>query len=58
MIGGFVQDSWRPTSRLTFNLGVRYDHQEGTVPAQGQDRTPVVYKASPTIRGSMSLHRP
>jgi hypothetical protein len=43
MIGGFLQDSWRPTDRLTFNVGVRYDHQIGTVPAQGQDRTPVVY---------------
>jgi hypothetical protein len=43
MIGGFLQDSWRPTPRLTFNIGVRYDHQVGIVPAQGQDRTPVVY---------------
>ncbi len=43
MIGGFIQDSWRPTSRLTLNLGVRYDHQVGIIPAQGQNRQPVVY---------------
>ncbi|MDP2914866.1 MAG: TonB-dependent receptor [Candidatus Aminicenantes bacterium] len=43
MIGGFIQDSWRLTERLTLNLGVRYDHQVGIVPEQGQDREPVVY---------------
>lgn len=43
-IGGFAQDSWRITDRLALNLGLRYDHQEGIVPAQGQDRTPVIYQ--------------
>ncbi len=44
MIGGFIQDSWSPTPRMTLNLGVRYDHQEGIVPVQGLDRTPIVYQ--------------
>jgi outer membrane receptor protein involved in Fe transport len=29
----FVDDSWRITDRLTLNLGVRYDHHEGVIPA-------------------------
>ncbi len=44
MIGGFIQDTWTPTARMTLNLGVRYDHQEGIVPVQGLDRTPIVYQ--------------
>lgn len=28
---GFVQDEWRPTDRLTLNLGVRYDLQDGAL---------------------------
>ena len=24
-IGGFVQDKWRPSTRLTVNVGARYD---------------------------------
>jgi hypothetical protein len=44
MIGGFIQDSWSPVTRLTLNLGIRYDHQEGIVPVQGLDRAPIVYQ--------------
>lgn len=44
MVGGFFQDSWSPTQRLTLNVGFRYDHQEGIVPEQGQDRTPIVFE--------------
>lgn len=43
MIGGFIQDSWSPTKRLTLNIGFRYDYQEGVIPEQGEDRTPIVY---------------
>jgi hypothetical protein len=25
--GGFIQDDWRATSRLTFNIGLRYDYE-------------------------------
>lgn len=27
-ISGFVQDDWRVTKRLTFNIGLRYDYQQ------------------------------
>jgi outer membrane receptor protein involved in Fe transport len=30
--GGFVQDNWSLTDRLTFNLGVRYDYTSAEVP--------------------------
>jgi hypothetical protein len=29
LVGGYVQDDWRATSRLTFNLGVRWDFVSG-----------------------------
>ena len=37
-IGFYVQDRWNPNDRLTFNLGIRFDHQEDIIPAQGEDR--------------------
>lgn len=43
IFGLFVQDRWNPTKRLTLNLGLRYDYQEGIIPAQGEDRAPVTY---------------
>ena len=32
-IGGFIQDSWSPSKRLTIALGFRYDHVTGGMPA-------------------------
>ncbi|MBC7349754.1 MAG: TonB-dependent receptor [Candidatus Aminicenantes bacterium] len=43
VIGGFIQDTWSPFKRLTLNIGFRFDRQEGILPVQGQDRTPVEY---------------
>lgn len=43
VIGGFVQDTWSPFKRLTLNIGFRFDRQEGILPVQGQERTPVEY---------------
>jgi len=37
-VGIFLQDRWNPTGRLTFNVGIRFDHQEGIVPKQAEDR--------------------
>jgi outer membrane receptor protein involved in Fe transport len=33
VLGLFLQDSWNAGSRLTINLGFRYDHNVGTLPA-------------------------
>jgi outer membrane receptor protein involved in Fe transport len=43
VIGGFLQDSWTLFDRLNINVGFRFDHQEGIIPKQGQERTPVEY---------------
>ena len=43
VIGGFIQDSWIPFPRLTLNIGLRFDHQEGIIPKQGEDRAAVTY---------------
>jgi hypothetical protein len=34
VLGFFVQDSWSMGSRLTLNLGARFDHNIGVLPAQ------------------------
>ena len=34
-LGWFLQDSWRLNRRLSLNLGVRFDHMEMNIPAQG-----------------------
>ena len=33
----FVQDTWSLTNRLVFNLGLRFAHQRGIVPAQNEE---------------------
>jgi outer membrane receptor protein involved in Fe transport len=43
VIGGFLQDSWTLFDRLNINIGFRFDHQEGIIPKQGEERTPVEY---------------
>ena len=34
ILGFFGQDAWTVARKLTLNLGVRYDHNNGTLPAQ------------------------
>ncbi len=34
VLGVFFQDAWTVASKLTLNLGVRYDHNTGILPAQ------------------------
>lgn len=41
VIGGFIQDTWNPVDRLTINFGFRFDHQEGIIPKQGENRNPI-----------------
>lgn len=53
VIGAFIQDTWSPLSRMTFNIGFRFDHQEGIIPKQGTERTPVEYPA-----GSGTIYDP
>ncbi|MBN1224237.1 MAG: TonB-dependent receptor [Candidatus Aminicenantes bacterium] len=33
-LGAFFQDTWAPTKHLTINLGIRYDHAQGSYPPQ------------------------
>jgi len=35
--GLFVQDTWNIGKNVTLNLGLRFDHQRGIIPAQAQD---------------------
>lgn len=40
---GYLQDSWKPSKRLTLNLGLRITYQDGSVPAQNQDAVPFTF---------------
>lgn len=42
-ISGFIQDSWNPHPRLSLNLGLRFDRQEGILPKQGMERQPITF---------------
>jgi len=46
---GFVEDSWKATSNLTFNLGVRYDLQLVPQPTKPNTATPLTDYYSKTI---------
>ena len=42
---GYIQDEWKPTEKLTFNYGVRFDLYDGLVRAdQASPRVAVEYK--------------
>jgi len=42
VIGVFGQDSWSVGRNLTLNLGVRFDHNSGTLPAQSTQGGPFI----------------
>ncbi len=42
VLGGFIQDSWTIASRLTLNLGMRFDHNTGEYPAQSTTGGPFI----------------
>jgi len=56
--GFFFQDRWNPTDRLTLNIGLRFDRQEGVIPKQGEDRSyepsRVLEKFKPLIWNTLS----
>ena len=37
--GAFIQDTWSPAKRLTINFGLRFDHAQGSYPAQRSKAT-------------------
>jgi hypothetical protein len=37
---GYLQDSWKPTKRLTLNLGLRLTYQDGSIPVQNETEGP------------------
>jgi hypothetical protein len=49
----FLQDSWKPTQRLTLNLGVRMDHLGGGAPGQDKAYTNTVF--APRIGFALDL---
>jgi hypothetical protein len=61
MLGFFVQDAWTLGNRLTLNLGLRFDHNVGTLPAQSvPDRQFVPAKSisdSSPIRQNLAVWR-
>ena len=46
----FLQDNVRPTSRLTLNLGVRYENNHGFLPAQSSPAGPLSARGSSSSR--------
>ncbi len=59
--GLFFQDTWTTASHLTLNLGVRYDHNLGTLPAQstpgGQYASPASISESNPINQNLFVWR-
>ena len=41
-VGLYIQDKWRPTRKLTVNIGLRYERNYGWMDAVCQDETPFV----------------
>jgi hypothetical protein len=61
IIGFFGQDAWQVHPKVTLNLGIRFDHNEGVLPAQSAgQRTfvgPASYPASTPIRQNIFVWR-
>jgi hypothetical protein len=61
VLGLFAQDSWTVASRLTLNLGMRFDHNVGILPAQstpgGQFVGPFSIPESTPIRQNLAVWR-
>lgn len=46
----FVQDTWSPVKRLTFNIGLRLSHQRSRIPKQNEDEGPIDFFGIPVNR--------
>jgi hypothetical protein len=61
ILGLFFQDGWTIAHKLTLNLGVRYDHNTGTLPAQSADQRqfvgPQSFPESTPIRQNIFVWR-
>jgi len=59
--GFFAQDSWTIASKLTLNLGMRFDHNVGILPAQstpgGQFVAPQQYAESTPVKQNLAVWR-
>jgi hypothetical protein len=61
ILGFFFQDAWSVGRKLTLNLGVRYDHNTGTLPAQSADQRtfvgPQSFPESTPIKQNLAVWR-
>lgn len=61
VLGAFFQDSWTVANRLTVNLGVRFDHNTGIIPAESTAGGPFIgpqsYSASTPISQGLAVWR-
>jgi hypothetical protein len=55
VLGAFFQDTWSVGRRLTLNLGFRFDHNVGTLPAQSNPGGP--YVPAKSIPESSPIHQ-
>lgn len=42
-VAAFLQDAWTPVSRVTLNLGLRFEHQRGIIPPQNEETDQTLY---------------
>jgi hypothetical protein len=54
----FVQDTWKPAKRLAFNLGLRFSHQRGIIPAQNESEGPQTFLGANFNRSVTSAYTP
>ena len=54
---GYLQDSWKPSKRLTLNLGLRISYQDGTIPVQNESEGPQTLLGIPYNRSVTSAFK-